>query len=241
MRGRGMTRWRWLRAVRWQLILRPVGRVRHSSAVLATAVGYAALSLLPARMGDLIRPLILAYEDLHWIDKSSEELLKYVLESIPGARILLIFTYRPEFVHTWGARSYHSQVNLNRLSNRESLMMVSHLLGTEELDENLEEFILEKTEGVPFFIEELIKSLKDLKIIKRENNRYRITKDVKEVTIPATIQDVIMARIDSLPEETKSLLQTVSVVGRESSYDLIKRLTNLAEHELLSHLSVLKD
>ena len=149
-----------------------------------------------ALKGSEIRPLILAYEDLHWIDKSSEELLKYVLKSIPGARILLIFTYRPEFVHTWGARSYHSQVNLNRLSNRESLMMVSHLLRTEELDENLEEFILEKTEGVPFFIEELIKSLKDLKIIERENNRYRITKDVKEVTIPATIQDVIMARVE---------------------------------------------
>jgi tetratricopeptide (TPR) repeat protein len=120
-------------------------------------------------------------------------------------------------------------------------MMVSHLLGTEELDEDLEEFILEKTEGIPFFIEELIKSLKDLKIIEREDKRYRIAKDIKEVIIPATIQDVIMARVDSLPERTKSLVQTVSAVGRESSYDLIKRLTDLAEQELLSHLSVLKD
>ena len=191
--------------------------------------------------GSEIRPLILAYEDLHWMDKSSEDVLKYLLESIPGARVLLIFTYRPEFVHTWGAKSYHSQVNLNRLSNRESLMMVSHLLGTEEIDRNLEELILEKTEGVPFFIEEFIKSLKDLKIIEREDNRYRIAKDIKEVTIPATIQDVIMARVDSLPEEVKGLLQTVSVVGREFSYDLIKRVTDLAEQELLSHLSVLKD
>jgi hypothetical protein len=131
-----------------------------------------------------IRPLILVYEDLHWVDKSSEDVLKYVLESIPGARVLLIFTYRPEFVHTWSAKSYHSQVTLNRLSNRESFIMVSHLLGTEELDKDLEEFILEKTEGVPFFIEELIKSLKDLKIIEREDNRYRITKDLSEVTIP---------------------------------------------------------
>ncbi len=188
-----------------------------------------------------IRPLILAYEDLHWIDKSSEELLKYVLESIPGARVLLIFTYRPEFVHTWGAKSYHNQVTLSRLSNRESLMMVSHLLGTEELDKDLEEFILEKTEGVPFYIEELIKSLKDLKIIVRENNKYRITKDIKEVAIPATIQDVIMARVDSLPEGTKDLLQTISAVGRESSYDLIKRVTGLTEQELLPQLSVLKD
>jgi tetratricopeptide (TPR) repeat protein len=191
--------------------------------------------------GSEIRPLIMAYEDLHWIDKSSEDHLRHLLESIPGARILLIFTYRPEFVHTWGAKSYHSQVMLNRLSNRESLTMVSHLLGAEELDRDLEGFILEKTEGVPFFIEELIKSLKDLKIIEREDNRYRITKDIKEVTIPATVQDVIMARVDSLPEGTKSLLQTASAVGREFSYDLIKRVTGLTEQELLSQLSVLKD
>jgi tetratricopeptide (TPR) repeat protein len=167
--------------------------------------------------------------------------MKYVLESIPGARILLIFTYRPEFVHTWGAKSYHSQVMLNRLSNRESLKMVSHLLGTEELDKNLEEFILEKTEGVPFFIEELIKSLKDLRVIAREDGKYRIKQDIKEVTIPATVQDVIMARVDSLPQKVKSLLQTVSVVGRESRYDLIKRVTGLTEQELLSQLSLLKD
>ena len=191
--------------------------------------------------GSEIRPLIMAYEDLHWIDKSSEDQLKHLLESIPGAKVVLIFTYRPEFVHTWGGKSYHSQVMLNRLSNRESIMMVSHLLGTEELDRDLEEFILEKTEGIPFFIEELIKSLKDLKIIAREGKRYRIAKDIKKVTIPATIQDVIMARVDSLPQEMKGLLQTVSVVGRESSYELIKRVTGLTEQELLSYLSVLKD
>ena len=191
--------------------------------------------------GSEIRPLIITFEDLHWVDKSSEDVLRRHLESIPGAKVLLIFTYRPEFVHTWGAKSYHSQVMLNRLSNRESLMMVSHLLGTEELDKDLEEFILEKTEGVPFFIEELIKSLKDLKLIERENKGYRITKDIKEVTIPATVQDVIMARVDSLPEGSKSLLQAMSVVGREFGYDLIKRLTGLAEKEFLSHLSVLKD
>ncbi len=119
--------------------------------------------------------------------------------------------------------------------------MVSHLLGTEELDRDLEEFILEKTEGVPFFIEELIKSLKDLRIIERKDGRYHLAKDLKEVTIPATIQDVIMARVDSLPEGMKGLLQAVSVIGREFSYDLIKRVTGLTEQELLSHLSGLKD
>jgi len=191
--------------------------------------------------GSEIRPLTMAIEDLHWIDKSTEETLKYLLDSIPGARVLLIFTYRPEFVHTWGAKSFHSQVTLNRLSNRESLAMVNHLLSTEDIDRDLEELILEKTEGVPFFIEEFMKSLKELNIIERTDSRYRFARDIQDVTIPSTIQDVIMARVDSLPEGAKEVLQTGSVVEREFSYELIKRVRGLPEHELLSHLSVLKD
>ncbi|MGD9114403.1 MAG: adenylate/guanylate cyclase domain-containing protein, partial [Desulfobacterales bacterium] len=112
-----------------------------------------------------IRPLIMGIEDLHWIDKSSEDTLKALLDSIAGERIFLIFTYRPEYVHTWGSKSYHNQITLNRLSNRESLTMVNNLLGSEDIESDLEELILEKTEGVPFFIEEFIKSLKDLKFI----------------------------------------------------------------------------
>jgi class 3 adenylate cyclase/tetratricopeptide (TPR) repeat protein len=191
--------------------------------------------------GSEIRPLILAYEDLHWSDKSSEEVLKYVLERIPGARVLMIFTYRPEFVHTWGGRSYHSQVTLNRLSNRESLAMVTHILGTEEMDRDLEDLILEKTEGIPFFIEEFIRSLKKLEIIERRDSRYCLAKDIQDLTIPSTIQDVIMARVDALPEGAKEVLQTGSGIEREFSYQLIKRVTGLPEQELLSQMSALKD
>jgi class 3 adenylate cyclase/tetratricopeptide (TPR) repeat protein len=191
--------------------------------------------------GAEIRPLILVYEDLHWMDKSSEGLLKIVLENIPGAKILMIFTYRPEFVHTWGAKSYHSQVTLNRLSNRESLAMVTNLLGTEEIDRDLEDLILEKTEGIPFFIEEFIRSLKELEIIEKSDNRYHLAKDIHDLTIPSTIQDVIMARVDSLSEGAKELLQTGSVIEREFSHELIKTVTSLSQEELISHLSVLKD
>jgi hypothetical protein len=102
--------------------------------------------------GAEIRPLILVVEDLHWMDESSEDVFKDLLEHIAGARVLLIFTYRPQYVHTWGQRSYHHHVHLNRLSGRESLEMVTHLLGTEHVAENLANLILEKTEGVPFFI-----------------------------------------------------------------------------------------
>ena len=191
--------------------------------------------------GSEIRPLILAIEDLHWMDKSSEEVLKYLFESISGARILLIFTYRPEYVHTWGGRSYHNQLNLNRLSNRESLAMVAHLLGTEEIETDLGELILEKTEGVPFFIEEFIKSLKEMKVIEQRGDTYQLTKDATNMHIPSTIQDVIMARVDTLPEEARKVLQTGSVIEREFSYELLGELEKTPQEELLSHISVLKD
>jgi len=215
----------------------------------------AELSLSPETMRDRIieglkrilikgsqrRPLIIAIEDLHWADKSSEEAFKSVLDSISGAKVFIIFTYRPEFVHSWGARSYHSQVNLNRLSNRQSLAMATNLLGTKNIDRALEDVILEKTEGVPFFIEEFIKSLMSLKIIERKDNAFFLVTDAQTLTIPATIQDVIMARVDMLPEGAKEMLQTGSVIEREFSYDLIKTVTGIPEQELLSHLSALKD
>jgi class 3 adenylate cyclase/tetratricopeptide (TPR) repeat protein len=199
-----------------------------------------ALRRFSVRLSEL-RPLVMAFEDLHWIDDSSEEAAKSLLDSIAGTRTLLILTYRPEYVHTWGTRSYHSQLNLNRLSNRESLTMASHLLGTEDLDPALEELILEKTEGVPFFIEEFIQSLKDLEIVREQDNRFCLARDLREVTIPSTIQDVIMARVDAMPDGARELLRVASVIDREFSYDLIARITDIPEPELLVRLSTLKD
>jgi hypothetical protein len=97
----------------------------------------------------------------------------------------MIFTYRPEFVPGWGGKSYHNQVNLNRLSNRESLAMVIHILGTHDIENSLAELILEKTEGVPFYIEEFIKSFTDLKVIEKKGHKHRIVKEIQTVNIPA--------------------------------------------------------
>jgi class 3 adenylate cyclase/tetratricopeptide (TPR) repeat protein len=188
-----------------------------------------------------MRPLVVAVEDLHWVDKSSEEAFKDMLDAISGAQLLLIFTYRPEFVHTWGGKSYHNQVNLNRLSNRETLAMAAYILGTEIMGEDLEELILNKTEGIPFFVEEFMKSLKDLGMIEWKDSGYYLAKDIKEVEIPSTIQEVIMARVDSLPDGAKSVLQTGSAIGREFSCELIKRVTGIPTPEMTPHLSVLRD
>ena len=191
--------------------------------------------------GSEIRPLILAIEDLHWIDKCSEELQEDLLGSIAGERVFMIYTYRPEYLHSWGARSYHSQVNLNRLSNRESLAMITHILGTEAFAPDLGELVLEKTEGIPFFIEEFMRSIRDLGVVERKDNTYYLSKKVQDVTIPSTIQDVIMARVDSLTEGTKEVLQTGSAIEREFSYQLLKGVVRMAENELIHHLSSLKD
>ena len=191
--------------------------------------------------GSETRPLVLAVEDLHWIDKSSEDAIKALLESISGSRVFLIFTYRPQYVHTWGTWTYHSQLNLNRFSNRECLSMIHHLLGTSIIEETLEELILEKAEGVPFFIEEFIRSLKDLGLIEIKSNTYRLVKDLPEITIPNTIHDVIMARVDSLPESAKAILVTGSVIEREFSYILLKNVIGGSEPDLLTCLSLLRD
>lgn len=191
--------------------------------------------------GSEIRPLILAVEDLHWIDKSSEEYLKNLHESISGARILLVFTYRPEYILSWRRKSYHGQINLNRFSNRESLSMAQGILDSNDLDNDFENLLLGKTEGVPFFIEEFLKLFKDLNIIEKKNNRLHLSKKTKDLTIPSTIHDVIMARVDSLPIGSKEILQAGSAIEREFSYELIKRMINLTEKDLKSHLSVLLD
>lgn len=188
-----------------------------------------------------MRPLILAIEDLHWIDKSSEQLLEYLLENITDASVFIIFNYRPEYVCSWKKEACHSQINLNRLSNRESLQMVYHILGTRTLEGALEKLSLDKTEGIPFFIEEFVRSLRDLRLAVKKAEKYCLVKDFQEMMIPSTIQDIIMARVDALPKGAKDILQTGSVIEREFSFRLIKRVANISEQELLSHLSVLKD
>ncbi len=214
-----------------KLPISPEGRKERMIEVLKTIV----------LRGAERRTLILAFEDLHWIDESSEEVLKHILVSIPAARVMLIFTYRLEFLPSWGAKSYHMQVNLNRFSHRESHTMVSHLLATERFTPDLEELILGQSEGIPLFIEEFVKALKDLGMIELQENTYHLTKNINEIKIPSTIQEIIMSRVDSLPNGAKKVLQTGAVIEREFSYELIRRVSGLLERELLSQLSVLKD
>jgi len=118
--------------------------------------------------------------------------------------------------------------------------MLYHILDTRDIERDLEELVLAKTEGIPFYLEEFVKSLKDLKIIEKRE-KYCLVKDIHDLAIPSSIQDVIMARVDALPEGAREALQTGSVIEREFSFELIKKVMDQVENDLLSNLSVLKD
>jgi class 3 adenylate cyclase/tetratricopeptide (TPR) repeat protein len=191
--------------------------------------------------GSQVRPLVIAIEDLHWIDKTSEESLSVLLENIPGARVFLIFTFRPNYLPPWGAKTFYSQIALNRLSNRESLDIIRFLLETEDIEEELAGVILEKTEGVPFFIEEFTRSLQESGALKKSNGHCHLERDFSQISIPETLHDILMARVDRLPEGAKETLQIGSVIEREFGWDLLNEISGLDEMELLSNLSHLKE
>jgi len=188
-----------------------------------------------------VKPLVVIVEDLHWLDKNSEDLLRELMSGISGSRIQLIFSYRPEYEESWSRKSNYNQLNLNRFSSRESIDMVSKFLSIEEIDENLADLILEKTEGIPYFIEEFIKLLIDLKYIEKKGNRYELIKTFESLNIPSSIQDLLTARIDTLPEGAKEILQAGSVIGREFTLELLNSVIGIEGQNLKPHLEALVD
>jgi class 3 adenylate cyclase/tetratricopeptide (TPR) repeat protein/DNA-binding XRE family transcriptional regulator len=162
--------------------------------------------------GSRRRPLIIAVEDLHWVDRSSEEYLASLAECLAGAPILLMCTWRPGYRPPWAEHSYVTQLGLRRLGPRDSLGLVSSVLGEQEVPGELAQVILERGEGNPFFLEELARAVADRSAVESAS------------FVPDTIQDVLMARIDRLDETPRQLLQTASVVGREVPLRLLAAL-----------------
>jgi len=155
--------------------------------------------------------VLVEIEDLHWIDQTSEDFLASLIEGIPAVPLLLILTYRSGYQPRWMDKSYATQISLRRLTPHDSRVVVDSVLRWSQLPDHLAEEILDKAEGNPFFLEELTRSL-----LERQS--------LGDVSVPDTIQGVLMARIDRLPEEHKRLLQTASVLGRELKLDLLEAI-----------------
>src|SRR5262245_36215426 len=189
-----------------------------------------------------IRPQVVVYEDVHWMDQASEGSLLFSADSVPRHRILLILSYRPGYQHPFGDRTYHTRLALTALPAEASVEMARGVLATGRLPEDLLPLILDKAEGNPFFMEEVIKSLQEVGALRRVGDDWVLTRRRDEVMIPDTIQDVIMARIERLEEAPKKTLQLASVIVRDFTRRLLDRIAEIRERseDLLQELKAIE-
>jgi predicted ATPase len=183
------------------------------------------------------QPLLVVFEDLHWIDAETQALLDDLVESLPTARFLLLVDYRPEYQHGWGRKTYYSQLRLDALTPESAGELLSALLGDHPALEPLTRLLVKR--GNPFFIEESIRTLVETGALTRERGDYRLTRPIQAIEVPATVQVILAARIDRLPPEDKQLLQTASVIGKDVPFVLLHAVAEPVEdamHRGLTHL-----
>jgi tetratricopeptide (TPR) repeat protein len=180
----------------------------------------------------LNQPLMVIFEDLHWIDEETQALLNLLADSIGTAKILLLVNYRPEYSHQWGSKTYYTQLRLDPLGKESAEEMLSALLGDGVEMAQLKRVIIEKTEGNPFFMEESAQVLLDEGALVRDGTTIRLTRQLSELKIPPTVQGILAARIDRLPQDDKDLLQTLAVIGREFPLSLIRSVVSKSDDEL---------
>ena len=176
------------------------------------------------------QPLLLVFEDLHWIDGETQALLDGIVESLGSARILLLLNYRPEYQHSWGGKTYYGQIRLEALPAESAGKLLDALLGDDSALEPLKQLLAKL--GNPFFLEEAVRTLVETKALEGRPGRYRLTRPVEAIQVPATVQVVLAARIDRLAQEDKRLLQTASVVGKDVPLALLKAIAELPDYAL---------
>jgi class 3 adenylate cyclase/tetratricopeptide (TPR) repeat protein len=186
------------------------------------------------------QPLLFVFEDLHWIDSETQAFLDGLIESLPLTRILLLIDYRPEYNHSWGDKTYYTQLRVDPLQPASVEELLQHLLGTNADLAPLKELLIRRTEGNPFFAEESVRALVEAGVLVGEKAAYRPGLRIDEIRIPSTVQNVVADRIDRLPIEEKHLLQTAAVIGIIVPARLLQAVTELAEGDLQTYLTHLQ-
>src|SRR5919108_949476 len=186
-----------------------------------------------------VQPLLVVFEDLHWIDSETQALLDSLIESLPTARFLLLVNYRPEYQHGWGSKTYYLQIRIDPLPPESAMEVLSALLGDDRSLLPLKDVLIARTEGTPFFLEESVRTLVEMNVLGGERGNYRLVNPIESIHVPASVQAVLAARIDRLALEAKQLLQCASVIGKDFAYALLQDVAELSEEELrreLGHL-----
>jgi class 3 adenylate cyclase/tetratricopeptide (TPR) repeat protein len=186
-----------------------------------------------------VQPLLLIFEDLHWIDSETQSFLDSLVDGLPTARIFLLVNYRPEYQHGWGNKTYYSQLRIDPLAPESAEELLRDLMGGDDALQPLKRLLVERTEGNPFFLEEIVRTLVETKVLTGARGAYHPTEDIEKIQVPATVQAVLAARIDRLPVEEKRLLQSASVVGENVPFTMLQAVVEMPEGELrrsLAHL-----
>src|SRR5262249_14028067 len=187
----------------------------------------------------LSQPVLLVFEDLHWIDAATQAVLDGLVESLPTARMLLLVNYRPEYHHGWGRKAYYRRLRLDALPPENTGELLSALLGDDPALESLKRLLIRR--GNPFFIEESIRTLVETGALTREQGGFRLTRPVRRIEVPATVQAILAARIDRLRGGDKQLLQTASVIGKDVPLVLLHAVADATKdtvHQGLARLQM---
>jgi tetratricopeptide (TPR) repeat protein len=187
-------------------------------------------------------PLVILMEDLHWADERSREALSAIIDVVSSAPVLLVVTYRPGEAPTLGERAFYNRISLQQLAAAESVAIIDSLLSHARLPQALQKTVIEKSDGNPFYVEEITRSLVESGALRPSNGSYTLAKPVDEVRLPDTIHEVILTRIDRLNREAREALQLASVIGREFTVRLLGRISHLEDHldGLLGELKTLE-
>ena len=179
-----------------------------------------------ARAAD--KSMLLIVEDLHWMDPSTLEFVGHIIERIGSSKVLIVLTFRPEFVSPWGRHSHLTELSLNRLGRKESLRIIAELTGDKPLPDEVQEDILVKTDGVPLFVEELTKTVLESNLLEAKADRYVLTGPLAAVAIPASLHDSLTARLDHLAP-VKEIAQFAAVLGRTFTHELLFAVSPFSE------------
>jgi predicted ATPase len=182
------------------------------------------------------QPVLVAWEDLHWADPSTLEMLSLVLEQTPTVPMLHVLTYRPEFVPPWPTRAHLTPITLTRLARPQVEALITHLAGGKALPAEVVQHIVAKTDGVPLYVEELTKMLLQSGLLREEAGYYTLTGPLGSVAIPATLQDALMARLDQL-HTAKEVAQLGAALGREFAYEMLQAIAAQDDETLQAGLS----
>jgi class 3 adenylate cyclase/tetratricopeptide (TPR) repeat protein len=186
------------------------------------------------------QPLLMVFEDLHWVDAETQAFLDILVDSLPVSRIFLLVNYRPGYSHTWGNKDYYTRIRVDPLSFDGANELIESLSGNCEDLAALKELLAKRTEGNPFFIEEIVRSLTESGVLVGSKGAYRPGIAIDSIRIPGSVRTVVADRVDRLPTAQKQLLQTAAVIGLIVPFGLLRAVTELPERELSEYLSDLQ-